>query len=165
MERKRRTGFAGDIRGCRAGDQEYLLLFARKLLDRERCTDGDRKIDDHVIDSFRFEPSSRNADSNVRFHQDVSVDNFDWLAEDASAEILHGHPRRIGSARPACVGADARLVTQHADLDDVVGNLRSSAARQHRCGHQQGNSKKQTHHDSGETEFFNNHQAHQLSVK
>jgi hypothetical protein len=57
----------------------------------------------------------------------VGEDDLDLHALGRRAKIFHRHPRRHHRALSGEVRVEARLVVQHADLDDPVGDLRLRA--------------------------------------
>src|SRR5215471_1629437 len=58
----------------------------------------------------------------------VSEDDLDLQSLGGGAEVLNGHAGGDHRALAGQVGVKARLVVEHTDLDDAVGNLRGGRA-------------------------------------
>lgn len=58
----------------------------------------------------------------------IGSDNFNRFAEYRFAKILNRHLRRNDRSGAAKVGIGAGFVVKHADLHDVIGNLRRRCA-------------------------------------
>ena len=59
----------------------------------------------------------------------VGEHDLDRLAEHGAAGILDGHARGDDRARAAQIGIEAGLVIEHANPDDIVGDLRARNGR------------------------------------
>ncbi len=128
----RRARLSGEVRGGGAGDDERLALIAGDLVHGERDA-GVRHVEDHVhlVDVV---PLAREARADVGLVLMIGRHDLDPEASLGRAEILD---RQAGSDhRPLAgeVGVQARLVVQHANLDDAVGNLGLRPA----CGQSEG---------------------------
>jgi hypothetical protein len=63
----------------------------------------------------------------------VGDGDLDRLAEHRTAGILDRHARRNRRAGTAQVGIEARLIVEHTDFDNVVGDLTARARRAAEC--------------------------------
>ncbi|MGY3647227.1 hypothetical protein ACVWW2_002518 [Bradyrhizobium sp. LM4.3] len=93
---------------------------------------GDRHVDDQ-IDLVDVVPAPRDGAADVGLELVVADDDADRLAEHGAAEIVDRHLRRRHRTLAGRCRGRAVHVGEHADLDDVVGNLRHCGARQQRC--------------------------------
>jgi hypothetical protein len=126
VDRVRSAFGAGEIRGCRAGDEKYLVLVAYDLVHCERNR-GRRHVDDHV-DLIDVDPGAHHVRADVWLVLVVGADDFDFHAFGGGAEILDRHPRRNDGALTAEIGISPRHVVHDADLDGSVSVLRLRAA-------------------------------------
>jgi hypothetical protein len=127
----RRAGFAGEGRAAdRAGDGDA-VAFSRELLDGKRHR-GIVEADGH-IDVFRIEPAAGDCRADVGLVLVVGDGDLDRLAEHRTAGILDRHARRNRRAGTAQVGIEARLIVEHTDFENVVGDLTARARRAAEC--------------------------------
>ena len=122
-----RARLARQVRGRRARHQEGLALVPRDLVHRE----GHGRVR-HVGDDVhlvRVVPLPRDIRSDVGLVLMVGEDDLDLHALGRRAKIFHRHPRRHHRALSGEVRVEARLVVQHTDLDDPVGDLRLRGPR------------------------------------
>jgi hypothetical protein len=122
-----RARLTGEIGSRRAHSQEYFVLVAGELVDRER--DRGRWHVGDGIDLVDIVPLARDAQADVGLVLVVAADDLDLHTLGGGAEILDclaRHPDR-GGARD--VGVDARLIVEHADLDRPAAILRIAVAR------------------------------------
>ena len=131
----RRAGLAGEVRGRGARDEKRLVLVPRHLVDGERHRRG-RHVDDHV-DLVDVVPLPRNRRADFGLVLVIGGDDLDLHAFFRGAEVFHCHARRDHRALPREVRVEARLVVQHADLDDAIRDLRLGSAhgKSHRGSH------------------------------
>ena len=86
---------------------------------------------DRHVDLADLEPFPRDGGADIGLVLMIGVHDLDGLAEHAAPGILHRHARGHHRARTAQIGVEPRLIVEHADLDDIVGDLRArSAVRQ-----------------------------------
>jgi len=122
-----RARLAGEIGSRRAHRQEYFVLVAGELVDRER--DRGRGHVGDGIDLIKVVPLPCNAQADVGLVLVIAADDLDLHTLGGGAEILDclaRHPDR-GGARD--VGVDARLIVEHANLDRPAAILRIAGAR------------------------------------
>jgi len=81
------------------------------------------------------EPFAADRHRHVGLVLHIGLDQLDLFAADRAAGLVDRHLRRDHRARAVDVGIEARHVGQHADLDDIVGDLRPG--RRERRQHQQ----------------------------
>ncbi len=84
---------------------------------------------DRHVDLADIKPFARDGRTDIGFVLMIARHNLDRLAEHGAAEILHGHPGRDHRARTAQIGVEPGLIVEHANLDDIVGNLRTRPVR------------------------------------
>ncbi len=132
VDRGRRAGLAGQVRGSGAGNQEHLALVARDLLDREGNARS-RHVDDRV-DPVIAEPLIGDRRADIGLVLVVGADQLDLLAVDAAAEIGDRHPRRLDRPRASDIGVEAGHVIEHADLDDITRHLGEGRGGQRQDG-------------------------------
>ena len=122
VDRVGRARLARQVRARRARHQEGLALVPRDLVHGQ----GHRRVR-HVgdqVDLVRVVPLPRDIGADVGLVLMIREDDLDLHALRRGAEVLHGHPCRQHRALPREVRVEARLVVQHTDLDDPVGDLR-----------------------------------------
>ena len=117
-----RAGDAGNIRAAAAGIDVDPVLLARQRGDRQRHGRG-RHVEDRVH-LFVVVPVAGDADADVGLVLMVGGDHLDRLALDLGPVIGDRHLDRGQRTLARRVGIEAGHVGEHADLDDVVGNLR-----------------------------------------
>ena len=117
---------AGEVGGGGARDQQRLALVAGDLVDGERDA-GVRHVDDHV-DLVGVEPLPGHLGADVGLVLVVGGDDLDLQSLLVGAEVLDGHTGRHHGALAGEIGVETRLVVQHADLDDAVGDLGGGGA-------------------------------------
>ncbi|MGY3407579.1 hypothetical protein ACVWZV_003692 [Bradyrhizobium sp. GM5.1] len=102
------------------------VLLARQRRDRQRHRRG-RHVEDRV-DLVVVVPVAGDVDADVGLVLVIGGDHLHGLARDFGTVIgdrhLHGGERALAGR----VRIEARHVREHADLDDVVGNLRLGGA-------------------------------------
>jgi hypothetical protein len=107
-------------------------LSLRDLVHGKRDTRVGHVDDD--VDLVGVVPLARDARADVGLVLVVRRDELDLVAAFLDAGVLHGHARRDDRARAREVGVQARHVGQHADLDEVVRDLRLRGAGRERTG-------------------------------
>ena len=118
----RRAGLAGKggaADRARNGDAVFL---GGELLDRKRhrrIVEADRHVD--LAD---LEPLAGNRGADIGLVLMIGEHDLDRLAEHRAAGILDRHARGDHRARAAQIGIETGLIVEHADPDDIVGDLR-----------------------------------------
>ena len=84
---------------------------------------------DRHVDLADLEPFPRDGRADIGLVLMVGIDDLDRLAEHGAAEILHRHACGHHRAGTAQIGIEARLIVEHADLHDIIGNLRPHTRR------------------------------------
>ena len=124
-----RAGDAGDVGAAAAGIDVDLVLLAGQRGDRQRDRGG-RHVEDRV-DLLVVVPVAGDVDADVGLVLVVGGDHLDRLALHLAAVVGDRHLDRGQRALAGRVGIEARHVGEHADLDDVVGNLRARRSAGH----------------------------------
>jgi hypothetical protein len=117
-------------RARRMGDHQLLLVVGDGL--HSKTHRRHRNVDDHV-NLLGIVPAPRNRAADVGLLM-VADDDADRLVQHFTAEIVDRHLRRRHRALAGGRRGWAVHVGEHADLDDVVRNLR---LRQRRCQHRE----------------------------
>ena len=122
----RRAGLAGEIGACGRRRQKRHPRIAQQRIDGE----ADRGIGhvDHGVDVVDVEPFAHDRRADIGLVLVIGVDDLDLDVLAAAVEILRGHPRRFHRAHAVGVLEDAGDIVEHADPDDVAGNLRARRA-------------------------------------
>ena len=130
LHRIGRTELAVKIRRAgRMGDEQF-LLFVGDILHRE--ADGRHRHVHDQVDLLDIVPAPRDCAADVRLQLMIADDYRDRLAQHLAAEIVDRHLRCGNRALSGRRRGRAVHIGEHADLDDVVGNLRE---RRSRCQH------------------------------
>jgi hypothetical protein len=104
-----------------------------ELLDRERHR---RMVEaDRHVDIFVFKPAARDGGTDIGLVLMIREDDLDRFSQHRTARVLCRHAGGGDRTRTTEIGIETGLVVEHADLDDVVGNLRACAGR---IGNEQG---------------------------
>ena len=121
-----------EVRGESRMRDEQLLLLIGDALDREPdCRHRD--VQDQ-IDLVDIVPAPRDAAADVGLELVIADHDTDRLAQHLAAEIVDRHLRRRHRTLAGRRRGRAVHVGKHADLHDVVGNLRERRRRcEHRC--------------------------------
>jgi hypothetical protein len=130
LEAVGRAGLAGEVRGRRARHQENTLPFPGDFLHGQRHRGG-RHVDDGV-DVIDVDPLARDAGAEVGLVLVIRGNDLDRDAQHRSAEIFLRHVRCEHRALAADPGQQARHVVEHAELDDLIGDLGLGTARRKR---------------------------------
>ena len=117
-----RAGDARDIGAAAAGIDVDPVLLAGQRQDRQRDRRS-RNVDDGV-DLLIVIPVAGDIDADVGLVLVIGGDDLDRLALYLAAVIGDRHLHRGKRALAGRIGIEAGHIRQHADLDDVVGNLR-----------------------------------------
>ena len=117
-----RAGLAGEIGGPGAGQQHRLVLGLRHIQHGE-ADGGVHEIGDR-IDLIDVEPAVGDGDAHIRLVLMVARENFDGGAIDLAAHLLGRHARRLDGAIAGVLLVSAGQISQNADADAAIGNLR-----------------------------------------
>ena len=90
------------------------------------------EADGHV-DVFGIEPAAGNRRADVGLVLMIGNGDLDRLAKYGAAGILDRHACGDRRAWASQVGIEARLIVEHADFDDVVGDLTARARHAAEC--------------------------------
>ena len=138
-----RAGLAREVGGGGARHQKRLALVAGDLVDGQ----GHARVG-HVHDHVHLVgvvPLASDLGAHVGLVLVVGGDDLDLQALLGGLEVLDGHAGGDHRALPGEIGVEARLVVEHADLDDAVGDLRERGSGREGQGRERGDETVQMH--------------------
>ncbi len=134
---------AGERRAPHRARDRNSVALGGELFNRERH----RRIveSDRHVDVFVFEPAPRDGDADIGLVLVIRKHDFDRLAQHRAACVFRRHPRRGDRARATEIGIETGLVVEHADPDDIVGDLRACARQVEEHGNSRNQRELQSH--------------------
>ena len=123
----RRARLAGKGGAAYSSRDHNSVFLGAKRGDCKR--DGGMVEPDRHIDLADIKPFARDGRTNIGLVLMIAGYDLDRLAEHGAAEILDRHLCCDHRARTAQISVEPGLIVEHADLDDIVGNLRTRLVR------------------------------------